>query len=280
MISIVVVTYKRKQDCQNLLAQLSKFDNSIINDIVLVDNSPELGLSFTDHKIYHIKNTTNLGVSKSRNLGIDKALNNIVWFLDDDVLIEDSIFEDLKLLEIYFNFNTRIAVLATEIKSPNDSFRKKEIPFVHYRYKSTYIRSASYFIGASFFVKKDLFEIIGGFDNECFYGFEETDLSYRLIKNNLFIKYYPYISVVHLGTPLGRMPQDIVIQNMYMNRVRIVSRNLPKYFLLSHLLIWYFFILFRHNFFLSLNFRFSKFIISNNPKYISYILKNGGRLFY
>src|SRR5581483_5643681 len=51
--------------------------------------------------------------------------------------------------------------------------------------------------GAALFIKKDLFEKIGGFDEKYFLYYEDIDLCNRLSKIGKNIYYYPLILIEH-----------------------------------------------------------------------------------
>lgn len=86
-ISVIITTYNRKE-------KLSRAINSVLNqsykkiEIIVIDDCSKDGteqmIKENFKSIRYFKNLTNLGVSKSRNVGIKLALYKIVAFLDDD----------------------------------------------------------------------------------------------------------------------------------------------------------------------------------------------------
>ena len=89
-ISLVIPVYNASKTIKDVilsaLSQTYKFDEIIIIDDYSSDNSCNIINDFNN--IVLIKNNENKGLSKSRNVGIKIAKNNIVACIDSDVLLE------------------------------------------------------------------------------------------------------------------------------------------------------------------------------------------------
>ncbi len=59
-------------------------------------------------------------------------------------------------------------------------------------------REVDYVLGAAMFVRAEVFNMIGGFDNRFFLYFEETELAYRLKKAGYRVMLLPRAKIVHL----------------------------------------------------------------------------------
>ncbi|HGJ5860502.1 MAG TPA: glycosyltransferase family 2 protein [Arsenophonus nasoniae] len=71
----------------------------IIND-ASNDNTKNIIKSFSDDRIVYIENNKNLGVSKSRNIGIQSCQGKYIAFLDsDDIWLPTKLEEQLVFLE-------------------------------------------------------------------------------------------------------------------------------------------------------------------------------------
>lgn len=106
-LSLIIPTKNRKDD-------LTKCLKSIVNqkrnpdEVIIVDDNSNYDITsiveqiFKDIIVYKIiKNDITLGISKCRNLGINKSNGDIIFFLDDDCeILEDYIWE---IEKIYIN---------------------------------------------------------------------------------------------------------------------------------------------------------------------------------
>ncbi|MDY0278528.1 MAG: glycosyltransferase family 2 protein [Acholeplasma sp.] len=87
-ISIIMPLYNAEKyvsrSIQSVLDQTHiNFELIIINDCS-TDNSLEIVKSYTDERIILLNNVSNLGVAKSRNIGLKKATGDFISFLDSD----------------------------------------------------------------------------------------------------------------------------------------------------------------------------------------------------
>jgi hypothetical protein len=84
-------------------------------------------------------------------------------------------------------------------------------------------------VGAAFFIRKSLFEMLGGFDERFFMYFEESDLCQRVRDAGWQIVYHPQISLVHLK---GQAAQQIF------NRILVEYRRSQVYYYQKHRPLW------------------------------------------
>lgn len=105
-VSIIMPAYNAEKYIEeaiySVLAQTHKEWELIIIDDCSSDNTEQIVLKYVskDTRIRYLKNPVNLGVSKSRNLGIKKSKNDWIAFLDsDDCWENDKLEKQLKLFE-------------------------------------------------------------------------------------------------------------------------------------------------------------------------------------
>lgn len=191
LFSIIIPLYNKKnsiaETIQSVFAQsFIDYEVIIIND-GSTDNSETVVLSFTDSRMHYFL-TENKGVSKARNLGIQKAKGELIAFLDADDYWYPNHLEVLS--ELYQKF--------PDAGLYNTSYEKR------FNYKTTFIadfknidsNSQSLMIVDDFFesstidsiawtsacaVPKHVLEIIGDFDTNITHGAgEDTDLWIRI----------------------------------------------------------------------------------------------------
>ena len=72
------------------------------------------------------------------------------------------------------------------------------------RIKKNKVLQVDWILGASIFIKAELFNKIDGFDKEYFMFYEEVDLCKRVSNNGFKIVYYPKYSIHHIGSVSGK----------------------------------------------------------------------------
>lgn len=104
-ISVVIVTYNKKNDVLRLIEsiKLLKYDFELL-DIVVVDNCSDDGTFYSLSRLFSkeitiIRTKKNLGGSGGFMLGVDYAINkfnnDLVWILDDDVIVHENCLSEL-----------------------------------------------------------------------------------------------------------------------------------------------------------------------------------------
>lgn len=103
-VSVIIPMYNSAQnigECiDSVINQTYKNIEIIVVDDKSIDNSVEIVESKKDARIKLIKQPTNLGVSKARNMGIKEASGEYICFLDaDDFWTKDKIEKQISFIE-------------------------------------------------------------------------------------------------------------------------------------------------------------------------------------
>ncbi len=157
-------------------------------------------------------------------------------FLDDDAVFADE--NALSLVVSYFRSNGGLGCIAFRILQPSDGCEEyKSIPradkkIVHEDYE------CSYFCGAGFAIRRNLFLEIGMFWEPLFFIAEELDFSYRLVNQGYKILRSSAISVIHYETPQARVKGKWIYYGVR-NRCWVAARHLPWFNVFSHTLLWW-----------------------------------------
>ncbi|MFA6788328.1 MAG: glycosyltransferase family A protein [Arcobacteraceae bacterium] len=178
-ISVVIPTYNRADflsSClQSVLTQTRSVDEIIVVDDGSIDHTQDVLKEFDIHYVYQ----TNQGVAHARNIGIQKAKNEWIAFLDsDDIWHRTKIEEHLA----FHTHNPHCPASYTDelwIRNGKTitlkTHQQKEQPTF-----SNSLRACK--IGAStFFCHKKIFEAVGYFD-ETLHVCEDYDLWLRILK--------------------------------------------------------------------------------------------------
>lgn len=196
--SIIIPTFNAKKYVSKCISSILK--NAYPNyKIIVVDNgSTDDTLNYLREKfskelekIKFIVLDRNYGPARARNEGVKVAQGQYLAFLDSDTLVEKNwISEALEC----FQKNNKVAALQCKLLLMS----KKN----HYDYAGEYLGSLGFLVSvaeygekdrgqydsfrkilaaksAGMFIRKDVFNKIGGFDEDYFIFLEETDLGWR-----------------------------------------------------------------------------------------------------
>ena len=224
-VSIIILTWNGIKHISNCLKSIQKstYPNY---EIIVVDNGSKDGTpdlirnNFPNVKL--ILNKKNFGFTGGNNIGIKKAIGDIIFLLNDDTKIHPNLIEVLvKELES----SSRIGIVGPKIyfmDEPNkiwfaggkidwaksDSFHlgrdltdkklgndsKKEV--LVYTYGLT--EEVDFITGCALMIKKEVIDKIGLLDNKFFAFYEDADWCQKAKKAGYQVVYIPFGGVWHI----------------------------------------------------------------------------------
>jgi GT2 family glycosyltransferase len=238
LISIVYVNYNTSQLLIDSIKSVKDYCPDVSYEIIIVDNNSENAqksiltdwlLSSSLENVRLILSDNNSGFSVANNSGAELAKGKYLFFLNPDTLVLNNV------LQLFCNFmeasDDTIAACGGNLlradMSPNDSYGnfpglmleicniglglsfllgtyyKKHIA-VSCKINSDKIMQVSYIVGADMFVKAEYFRKIGGFDENYFMYYEETDIFFRFEKNHFRSFVLPEARIIHFeGASVG-----------------------------------------------------------------------------
>lgn len=245
LLSIILITYGREIDLVECISSILKQDYENF-EIILIDNNENKKVSeyiseylskIDDKRINYFKASTNLGVTRGRELGISKANGDILIFIDDDAFFEKIDACQMVLRE--FSQNSNIGILSFKIINYySKKIEPAEFPHRNKKLNPGQQFETTYFTGGACAIRRDVFENVGGYADDFFYGMEELDLSFRVIDTGYQIFYFPAVVVWHKQSPHGRLDKKRTWQNYLENRIKLSIRNLPWRYVLISGVIW------------------------------------------
>lgn len=224
-LSIIIVNYNVKEFLQNLLHSIDKAAKEIRHEVIIVDNASDDGsVEFLQKNFPSIKliaNKTNAGFGKANNQGMEIAGGKYILLLNPDTLLsEDTLKEMLNFLEatpgagmagckILNPDGTLQLACRRSFPGPWTSFCKvtglstlfpKSKLFA--RYNLTFLdENQTYEVdaisGSFMMLKKEVYEKIGGFDEDFFMYGEDLDLCYRIQKAGYKVYYLHSTQIIH-----------------------------------------------------------------------------------
>jgi Predicted glycosyltransferases len=227
-LSIIVVNVKGKEYLPNLLESLKR---SSYNDfeLIIVDDEQIFG----PFKL--IKIEKDLGPAYCRNFA-SYAKGEYLLFLDNDTeLLPDTIFKAVEFIKQNQNTIVQLKLVYSNglIDSCGGVLDELGYPIELGRGGKSEencfeVREILYAKGASLLVSKKIFDDLEGFDTNYFFGYEDTDFSFRALKRGYKVIFFPATVIHHEH---GSFPKDLRSREIRLTYF-LESRRL--YFLLKN----------------------------------------------
>lgn len=230
-ISTIILTYRRDDALIDTICRLRPhIAGRDDHELILVDNNADgrdrtLLLSGLPGQAIVLGG--NLGVTGGRNAGIRVASGEVLVFLDDDALIEGEIGIYDKLLARFDADQSLGAVAFRSWMRRRDVSDPAEFPHTDKSLPRDAAFETFRFIGAGHALRKSALDVVGPYPESFFYGMEEFEMSFRLMKAGFRIEYDPEFTVAHMKAEGGRLVRKDVIERMYANKLFIAWRHLP-----------------------------------------------------
>ena len=188
--SVIIPTYNRSatlgRAIQSVISQTLPAWEIIVVDDGSSDDTRKLVEKFS-HVRYHYQ--ANAGVCAARNKGAEIATGDWLIFLDSDDELE---LDSLKSFEIELQSNPSIQVLQA-------SYTLEDSGNLTTRKVTT---GNSAFVSGSFVIKKEVFQILGGYDCRLKFA-ENTELQFRLSENAIPINKSDFLSFKYHSSSNG-----------------------------------------------------------------------------
>jgi GT2 family glycosyltransferase len=225
-LSILIVNYNVKELLEHCLISISKAVKSNTFEVLVVDNASTDGTrqylppKFPGHKF--IFNEHNVGFAKANNQALRVCRGEFVLFLNPDTVLPalsldkciafmhdhpDAGALGVRMVDQHSRF---LRESKRGLPTPSASFWKlmgfatlfpKSVFFSSYyashvgEFETSPVDVLS---GAFMLVRKNVLDLVGGFDERFFMYAEDIDLSYRILKAGYQNYYYPQVTITHL----------------------------------------------------------------------------------
>jgi GT2 family glycosyltransferase len=235
-ISIILVNYNGADvliDCLNSLEKFIPQDNCEI--IVVDNNSQDNSVDILNDKFPHIKLIKlpkNVGFGSGNNAGAKVAKGEFIFLLNTDTILESNILPHL--IEL-MSENPDVGIIGPKLLFPDKSFQISFSPEISIKGEFTArklhknaenknklhiieedfqdIKEVDIVVGAAFFIRADLFNLLGGFDEKFFMYFEESDLCQRVRNKGYKVLYTPHVSLIHIrGYSVNKISNKMAVE--------------------------------------------------------------------
>lgn len=277
-LSFIIINYNLAKEIENCLNSLLLIMDSLKDfkyEIIIVDNNspdkklPETEKKFNQDNIKFYYLDDNVGFGKGCNYGFSKASGEYICFLNPDTIIKENIF--IPILNIFKN-NKSIGIVGPkqQTRSPFFDFSAGFYPNILFEFfnlfavgvffeglivflltkiKKDKVLRVDWILGASIFIRAELFESIDGFDKDYFMFYEEVDLCKRISNKGYKIIYCPKYSIHHIGSVSGKKDYTLYTIRTYSSKYLYISKHYKSFYeflmksmlylqLFSQMIIW------------------------------------------
>ena len=210
LLSIIIVSYNNKDvliDCLDSISGQNDIGEDL--EVIVVEQSPSDELFEYIIENYNWVETIrakNKGFGAGNNRGFEIAKGKYILFLNPDTVLVEPIckyaiekFESnqtlglfgVQLLDAYRNETSSF-----DMNIPYGFWNK--VTFKIFQRLGIFLESKMYIQGADLFVRKDLFDAVGRFDEEIFMYGEEPDLCLRVRRAGYHISFDKSKQIIHL----------------------------------------------------------------------------------
>lgn len=250
-LSLVIITYNRPDDALDLarnIAGLEELDRWV-EEVIFVNNRSTVSYRALEEFIathpgvpfrYSVA-PENLGVSRGRNHAIGLSRAPYLVFLDDDALFRNA--DALRWIVPVFEGGDRdrvVGIVAFKIYYASTGEMQVNV-FPHKRFaqrRDWPHFDAGYFSGAAHAIRRTVFERVGLYPENFFYGMEEYDLSYRALDAGFSIRYDDRVTILHKESPAGRLTRPEKLRGMWVNKSKVAWKYLPMRFFWTTAFLW------------------------------------------
>jgi GT2 family glycosyltransferase len=258
-ISFVIITYNRPDDALDLARNISGLDElaELVEEVVIVNNRSSVSYESLEAFVgrhpeipfRYVVAPENLGVSRGRNYAISLSRAPILFFLDDDALLRNK--DALKYILPIFEAPPDPAAARSEPGRPvgiaafkifyasTGEMQVNAFPHKRFAERKDWPQfDTAYFSGAAHAIRRSVFEQVGLYPENFFYGMEEYDLSYRALDAGFSIHYDERVEILHKESPAGRLTPGDKLRGMWVNKSKVAWKYLPLGYFISTALLW------------------------------------------
>ena len=222
-LSIIILNYNVRYFLELCVLSVQKAIEKIDAEIIVIDNNSQddscamIKQRFPNVKL--IENKENSGFPKGNNIGVAAAQGDYICILNPDTVVAEDTFTKViafaekqqnlgivgvKLIDGTGNF---LPESKRGVPTPFVAFTKitglyKLSPKLFGKYYAQHLSEnqtgeVDILVGAFMVMKRELYNEIGGFDEDCFMYSDDIDLSYMVLKKGKSNYYFHETTVIH-----------------------------------------------------------------------------------
>ncbi len=251
-VSIITVNYNTSDYLKKCVNSVIRFTEGLDYQIYIVDNNSRDRNELSSHfgsvpSVNIIYNPENKGFGAACNAGAASSEGPYLLFLNPDIEVTDN---SIKKMYDYMEENKSAGLCSALL---TDSEGKPDYTFNYFPSYSWEFREAfglevnriinkllsrpeisgnaafevDWNHGACLLVRREIFEEIKGFDENFFLYYEDTDLQFRIKKNNHKIFCLPFLRMIHAQRSSVRSDSGrrIYLYYMHLSRMLFLRKN-------------------------------------------------------
>ncbi len=240
LVSVIILNYNGREYLLDCLNSVLGSDYPSL-EVVLVDNGSSDGSmesvepSLRDSRVRIIRNSRNLGFAEGNNVGALSANGRYLMFLNFDTTVDPKwltgIIQEMEKDSRLGIVQCKVLVMDDPTLLDNVGHYIDTLGLTYFigrleRDVGQYDRSQEIFAayGAAFLIRADLFRLLGGFDQDFFILFEETDLCWRARIVGYKVAYIPGGKVYHKGgASYRKSSRDYSVTTYFFVRNRLAA---------------------------------------------------------
>lgn len=252
-VSIIVLSYNTKELLRSCLESIYNYLPKEIFEVIVLDNASKDGSAEMVKKDFPqvnlIISEKNLGFAKGINTATKDAKGKYLFFLNSDaVLQDDSVLKMPQILDEEKNAGIIGGQLLHSDRSFQRSFGKfytlphailmltggeKAELFLN---KQKIKQKVDWVTGGFMMIKRNLFEELGGFDEDYFMYIEDMDLCYRAQKKGYDTYFDPDIEAIHSNQ--GSSNRSFAIKQIHKGLLLFYKkqRSFPEYLVIKFII--------------------------------------------
>lgn len=233
-VSVIVVSYNAAEELEAALRSIAALPEVIADpsfaDVIVSDNGSRddsvarVRAGFPTVRV--VENGANLGFAKACNVGARFATAPLLFFFNPDARAHPAL---LRNAVTYFDEHPGVAMAGVKLQNEDGTIAEScgefdtwwqaflrssawgELPFFRPQANGYALRQWDYaserdvdlVVGAAMFIRANIFNELGGFDERFFLYHEEIDFAHRLRDRGLRVVYLPQCVVTHAGEAGG-----------------------------------------------------------------------------
>lgn len=242
-LSVIILNYNVRFFLEQCVFSVQKALENIDGEIIVIDNnSSDVSCAMMKEKFPNVKlieNKDNSGFPKGNNIGVAEAKGDYLCILNPDTVVaEDTFTKILSFCHSEVDSESKLGIIGCKLIDGTGNFlpeskRGVPTPWVAFTKIFGLYKVSNFFgkyyaqhltenqtgkvdilVGAFMILKRDLYNQVGGFDENCFMYSDDIDLSYMVLKSGNENYYFHETSVIHYKG------ESTVRDGLYMKRFR------------------------------------------------------------
>ncbi len=252
-LSVIIVNYNVRQFLESALASVYRAMEGVEGEVFVVDNASDDGsVEMVRAKFPQailIESKANVGFARANNAALRQAKGRYLLLLNPDTIVQEDTF---KVMMKFFDENPDAGAAGCKILNPDGTFqlpcrRSFPTPWVAFtkifglsalfpksklfgRYNLTYLNEDETYevdavSGSFMFVRREVYERVGGLDETFFMYGEDLDWCYRISQSGSRVYYVPLTKIIHFKGESTRRSEIDEIRTFYQAMQLFVEKH-------------------------------------------------------